>query len=296
VIGRVTQATLLRDLLGNVRRIERRLADGQAALTSGKRLRTASDDPTGAALAERVRGEGRDLKALGETVSFATAVLGAQDEVLAQADGILARARELAAQQASGFATTASRQAAAEEVAELERALLSLGNTTIGGRAIFGGLGSGAAPFAQLDDPGFDPLNPYSGPTDPFVVRTAEDTTLRLTTRGDQVFGASVAALDELRQTLAADASPAASLDALDQAAEGLRAERASVGGRALRAGQRGDEIRAGLTRAEVRLGAVEDADFAAVVTELTQLQAALQAALEAGRVLQTSILDHVRL
>jgi len=296
MIARVTQSTMIRDLLGDVRRLERRMADAQAALTSGKRLRTASDDPTGAALAERLRGESRDLAALRETVSFATAVLGAQDEVLAQADGILARARELAAQQSGSFASTASRQAAAEEVAELERALLSLGNTTIGGRAIFGGLASGTAPFAQLDDPGFDPLNPYSGPTDPFVVRTADDTTLRLTTRGDQVFGAAIAALDGLRQTLEGGASPEASLDALDQAAEVMRAERASVGGRARRASERADEIRAGLTRAEVQLGAVEDADFAAVVTELTQLQTALQAALQAGNVLQESILDHFRL
>ena len=52
--------------------------------------------------------------------------------------------------------------------------------------AIFGGLESGAAPFAQLDDPGFDPLAPYAGSADPFVVRTSSDTTLRLTTPGDQ--------------------------------------------------------------------------------------------------------------
>jgi len=296
VIGRVTQATLLRDLLQSVRRIERGLVDGQAALTSGKRLRTPSDDPTGAALAERVRGEHRDLEALGDGVAFATAVLGAQDDVLEQVEGILARARELAAQQSGSFATNASRQAAAAEAAELERALLSLGNTTIGGRAIFGGLESGAAPFAQLDDPGFDPLAPYAGSADPFVVRTSSDTTLRITTPGDQVFGASVAALDELRQTLAAAGSPEASLDVLDQAAEGIRAERASVGGRAARAQERAEQIRVGLTGAEVRLGAVEDADFVAVVTELTQLQTALQAALEAGSALQTTILDHVRL
>ena len=43
-------------------------------------------------------------------------------------------------------------------------------------------------------------------------------------------------------------------------------------------------------------LGAVEDADSAAVVTALTQLQTALQAALQAGNVLQESILDHFRL
>jgi len=296
MISRVTNGVLVRELLGNVRRLEARLADAQADLSSGKRLRQPSDDPAGAARANHVRGEIRDLGALADTLSFATSVLGAQDAALEDADDILGRAREIAAQQASGLATPDSRLQAAEEVAELERALLSLPNAKVGGRHVFAGLATGAAPFAQLDDPGFDPLNPYSGTSEPFVVRTAADTTLRLTTPGDQVFGEAVVALDGLRTTLLAGSPPTSSIDALEDAAAGLRAERASVGARAARVEQRASEIKTLLEGAKERLGAVEDADAVAVITELTQLQTALQATLASSQVLQTSILDYLSL
>jgi flagellar hook-associated protein 3 FlgL len=230
------------------------------------------------------------------TVSFGTAVLGAEHDALDQAESLLVRAREIASQQAGGLASTQSRQQAAAEVAEIERGLIALANTRVDGRYVFAGLASGTPPFAALDDLGFDPLNPYSGGADPFVVRTSDASTTRLTTPGDQVFGSSIAALDELRQTLAAGNAPTGSIDTIELAAEGLRAERASVGGRARQLGDRATDITAGIARIAERLGDIEGADYAAVVTELTLLQTALQATLASGQSLQTSILDYLSL
>jgi flagellar hook-associated protein 3 FlgL len=296
MITRVTQSMMTRQLLGSVRRIETRLLDAQDMLASGKRLRDASDDPVGTALATRVRAQGRDLEALGRTIDFATAVLSAQDDALDQAESLLVRAREIATQQAGGLATPALRQQAAAEMAEIERQLISLANTEVDGRYVFGGLASGARPFTALDDPGFDPLAPYVGPADTFSVRTGEAETVRLTTRGDQVFNDAIAAIDELRQTLAAGDPPTASIDTVEQAAEILRAERASVGGRARQLDERAAQITAELLRVTERLGDIEGADYAAVITELTQLQTALQATLGSAQTLQTSILDYLRL
>jgi hypothetical protein len=95
---------------------------------------------------------------------------------------------------------------------------LVLGNTSIAGRHVFGGLASGTAPFASFDAPGFDPAAPYSGPAAPFVIRIGSDETLRVTTPGDQVFGDAVATLDDLRQTVAAGNAPVANLDAINTA------------------------------------------------------------------------------
>lgn len=296
MIARVTQSTISRQLLGGVRQIERRLLDAQDQLSSGKRLRAASDDPAGAALVNGLRAESRDLTALTRTVNFGTAVLSAEDDALEQAESLLVRAREIASQQAGGLASTQSRQQAAAEVAEIERGLIALANTQVDGRYVFAGLASGATPFTALDDGGFDPLNPYTGGADPFVVRTSDTTTTRLTTPGDQVFGASIAALDELRLTLAAGNPPTTSIDTVEQAAEGLRGERASVGGRARQLADRATDITAGIARVTERLGDIEGADYATVVTELTLLQTALQATLASGQTLQTSILDYLSL
>jgi flagellar hook-associated protein 3 FlgL len=296
MIGRVTQSMMSDQLLGNVRRLQSRLVDTQDALSSGRRLRQASDDPAGAALVNGLRAQSRDLTSLSRTIGFGRSVLTAQDDALDQANNILTRAKEIATQQAGTLATPTSRQQAAEEVDALERQLIALGNTTIDGRHVFGGLATGTAPFTDVDDPGFDPLNAYAGPADPFSIRTAPDATVRLTTPGDQVFGSSIAALDALKQTLAAGSSSTGDIDTLESAAAAVRAERTSVGGRARQLEDRASEIASSVTKVTARLGEIEGADYATVITELTQLQTALQATLSSGQTLQTSILDYLRL
>lgn len=294
MIQRVTQATLIRELQASVARMQRQLVVAQETVSSQKRLLEASDDPAAVARVNRLRGETRALTALSDNVAFGTAVLGAEDAGLEQAETIMTRAREIATQQASGLTSPVARQQAAEEVTELERSLLALGNTAVGGRYVFGGLVSGAPPFANFDDPGFAPATAYTGPGDSFVIRSGTDQSLRLTTAGNQVFGESLLAIDNLRQTLEAGTAPVASLDEIENGAATLRAERASVGARLARAQSRDQEISGALNNVRKALGGLEDADLTIAISDLVQLQSALQATLAAGSALQTSILDYV--
>jgi flagellar hook-associated protein 3 FlgL len=296
MIGRVATSMMSDQLLGNVQRLQRRLLDAQDALSTGKKLRDASDDPAGAALVSGLRAQSADLTSLSKTIGFGRSVLTAQDDALDQAQNIMVRAKEIATQQAGSLSTATTRAQAAEEVDALERQLIALGNTAIDGRHVFGGLAGGAQPFTDRDAVTFDPLNPYTGPTDPFEIRTAPDTTVRLTSDGGQVFGSSIAALDSLRQTLAAGNSSTGNIDVLQSAADDVRAERTSVGGRARQLQDRASELSNGVSKITVRLGDIEGADYATVITELTQLQTALQATLSSGQILQTSILDYLNL
>lgn len=295
MISRITQNTLTRDLLSQVRRLQRDLGVGQETVATQRRVREASDDPSGAARLVRLRSESSELDALGDAVGFGVSVLGAQDSVLDQASSILIRAREVAVQHANEIATPEGRQQAAEEIEELERGLLTLANTAVAGRHVFGGLASDPAPFRQFDDALFDPNAPYVGTSDDFRLRIGPDTNeIRLTTTGDRVFNDAIAALDGLRTDLAAGASPVGRLDALEAAAETLRAERASVGGRMRRLQDRSREILDSAQTAQAEIGRVEDADTVQAIVELQRLQVALQAALQSSRYLQTSILDHL--
>jgi len=296
MVSRVTTATLYRELVSRVGRLQTQLADAQSEASSQRRLREASDDPSGAARAARLRAEQADVTAIRRGIGFATEVAARQDTGLDQAELVLARAREIATLAANGTATAESRQQAAIEVAELERGLIALGNTEVSGRYIFAGLTTGDAPFTALDDPGFDPQNPYTGPSDPFLVRTGSQQTIALTTPGDQIFGQAIAAIDELRVALEAGQAPSASLDALDDADAVLRAERTIVGGRARRLTDRDAELRTGQTDLETRIGNIEGADLTESITRLVQLQTALQATIQVGRALQSSLLDNVKL
>ncbi len=296
MVNRVTDRTLLADFTSAVSRLRRQQAEAQNAVSSQKKLLQPSDDPVGTARSTRLRGETKELEAFRDSVSLGRVTLGAEDGVLGEAHDILIRAREIAASLTGGLATPEARQTAAEEVAELERGLLALANTSLGGRYIFGGLSSDGPPFANLDDPGFTPATAYSGSATAFAVRASRDETVSITTPGNQVFGTSLQALDDLRQTLTAGTPPSAEIDALASAAEDIRQERASVGGRLGRLQARDQEIGNAVMTAKTLLSDVEDADLTETITQLAQIQNALEATLTAGgSLLQTSILDFVR-
>lgn len=297
MVSRVTERTLLADFTLAVSRLRRQQADAQNALSSQKRLREASDDPIGAARSTSLRGEARELGAFRDSVALGSSMLGAQDAVLGEVHDILIRAREIAAGMTAGLTTPEARQVAAEEVAELERGLLALANTTVAGRHIFGGLATGGAVFRSLDDPGFTPATAYTGPADPFSVRASRDESIRVTTNGGDVFGSSLQAIDDLRQALEAGSDPVGTLATLESAANDIRQERASVGGRLSRLQTRDQEIGSALLTARTLLAGVEDADLTETVTQLAQVQNALEATLTAGATLmRTTILDYLRL
>jgi flagellar hook-associated protein 3 FlgL len=128
-------------------------------------------------------------------------------------------------------------------------------------------------------------------------VRTARDESIRITTPGDDVFGSALQAIDDLRQALAGGADPGGTLGALENAANDVRQERASVGGRLARLQARDQEIGSALVTAQTLLSDVEDADLTETITQLAQVQNALEATLTAGAtLLRTTILDYLRL
>ncbi len=295
ILGRVTQNTLFRELTTSVARLQRQIAQAQAEVSSQKKLQSASDDPAGAAAANRLHGEVRALSAAKDGIGLGNAVLSAQDSALQQVDSLLTRASEIAAQTTSGLVTPEQRQQASAEVAQIESSVLSLANTAVGGRYVFGGLASGQQPFANLDDPNFDAATAYSGPTDPFVLPIGGQT-LTLTTPGDHVFGATITALDDMRQTLAAGGTPTTSIDALAGAAAGIGEERAAIGGRMTRLQDRSDQIDSLTAGAQTLVSGIEDVDLSTAISQFVQLQTALQAALAVGNKLQTSVLDFLQL
>src|SRR5207237_1007590 len=128
ILGRVTQSTLFRELTTSVARLQRQIAQAQAQVSSQKKLQSPSDAPAGAAAANRLHGEVRAFGAAEDGITLGNAVLSAQDSALQQAESLVTRAGEIAAQTTSGLVTAQQRQQAAAEVAQIESDVLSLAN------------------------------------------------------------------------------------------------------------------------------------------------------------------------
>ncbi len=145
---RLSTANLFDASIANLQRRQNALQDQQQQLTSGKRVALASDDPTGAARAERalasigrVEANQRALEASRNSMTLAESALGDANELLQQA-----RETMIAAGNASY--SDAERKGLANKLQGIRDQLLTIANRADGaGGYLFSGQGSASPPF-----------------------------------------------------------------------------------------------------------------------------------------------------
>ena len=134
--------------LRNLSERQAKLSSLQENLTTGKKIVHASDDPTGAALAERaltrlsrIQADQRALESQRNSIAAAESTLG--DVVAALQDF-----RELVVNAGNGVQTINERKAIATQLSGLRDQIFSLANRKdSNGLPLFGALGSALAPF-----------------------------------------------------------------------------------------------------------------------------------------------------
>ncbi|WP_422017122.1 flagellar hook-associated protein FlgL [Roseateles sp.] len=150
---RLSTANLYDASIANLQRRQQALQTQQQQLTSGKRVNTASDDPTGAARAERalasigrVDANQRALEASRNSMTLAEGALGDANELLQQA-------RETLLSAGNASYSDAERQGLANKLQGIREQMLTIANRGDGaGGYLFSGQGSANPPF--LDQAG----------------------------------------------------------------------------------------------------------------------------------------------
>ncbi|MBI3348453.1 MAG: flagellar hook-associated protein FlgL [Burkholderiales bacterium] len=150
---RLSTANLYDASIANLQRRQNSLQEQQKQLTSGKRIAQASDDPTGAARAERalaaigrVDANQRALEASRNSMTLAESALGDANELLQQA-------RETMISAGNASYSDAERKGLANKLQGIRDQLLAIANRPDGaGGYIFSGQGSANPPF--LDQAG----------------------------------------------------------------------------------------------------------------------------------------------
>jgi flagellar hook-associated protein 3 FlgL len=120
-------------------------------ISSAKRINTPSDDPIGLASVLGYRSDLNSFAQFGKAIDFSTGWNNNMDSILQDTDNLLARASELAVQQASSTATAATRTGAAEEVKQLREEMLSNANAKYGNKYVFSGTRTQTQPFLDVD-------------------------------------------------------------------------------------------------------------------------------------------------
>ena len=136
--------------LNNLMKRQVELSNQQEKLSSGKKINRASDDPTGAAQAERsltrntrIETEERALVLQRNAITLAESTLG-------DTTALMQSLRELVVKANNGAMNSANRVSLAEEMRSLRDQLFASANRAdTNGIPLFGGLGSASTPFVD---------------------------------------------------------------------------------------------------------------------------------------------------
>jgi flagellar hook-associated protein 3 FlgL len=128
-------------------------------ITSGVRVNQASDDPRAIASILETQSEIDSTTQAQKNLQQASTVAATADGALASASNLLDQLRSLAAQGANTATSATTRLNLAEQVKAIEEQLVSIANTQVQGRYIFGGDDTATQPYTKsapaknLNDP-----------------------------------------------------------------------------------------------------------------------------------------------
>lgn len=126
------------------------LDQSQLAISTGKRINKVSDDPVGAAQAERAMTRIERIKVDLRAIDLQRSSMTLAESTLGEGIDDLQRVRELLVSASNATLDTPQRAGIVHEIQSLRHRLLQLANRQdSNGMALFGGLGSVATPFVE---------------------------------------------------------------------------------------------------------------------------------------------------
>ncbi|MCL4423935.1 MAG: flagellar hook-associated protein FlgL [Firmicutes bacterium] len=302
---RITNSMLVAQLLWDLTASNKRMGAIQRELSSGKRINTPSDDPTGVVRAARLGTQLNETYQYQKTTDEATSWLELTDVSLGEAGHILQRARELAVRSGSSTLPKGSLLATAKEVDQLIDEMVQVANASYGDRHIFSGQKTLTTPFVltRTADPtvpggevvGFN----YQGDAGALTREMGNGFTVSINTPGAGALQESIQALIDLRNHLYGGDTASISgpdLTQIDTGLDHLLAERVEAGARLTRVETAKNRLDDSVVSLSQVLSKTQDADTARTIMELKTEEYARQASLAAGaRILQPTLLDFLR-
>jgi flagellar hook-associated protein 3 FlgL len=294
ISDRMLHNTVRANLVAN----QRRMLEVEDEITSGKKVRRPSDDPSAVASILRHRADVAANAQDQRTVNSANSRLSAADSALATVTEILHRATELTVQAGSDAIGTSHLQSIGAEINELLKQTVQVGNTRFTGQYLFGGSKTTTPPFKAAA--GDTPAGvTYEGNSEPVTYELDGGIKIRVDVPGDDALRSTLDALIAIRDKVNAGDGRGASeagLPALDAALDQVLLVRGSVGARVNML----EETEARLGDQETNLkglqSRLEDIDLADAMVRFNSARTTYEAALgAAAKVLQPTLVDYLR-
>ena len=297
---RVTENSTMKMVLAMLQQQQEKVNTLQQQVSSGSRINVPSDDPVSAQQVLNLKGLMAATDQYSRNIQTGTTWLNQMDSSMSQMNNTLTRAKELATQMANGTYDASDRQSAALEVTQLRDQMISLGNTQVTGKYIFGGFVS--------DQPPFDANGVFKGTDDQVNIQVDQGSYIAINYSGGKLLRGGtppgsggtdvIGVLNNLITALNNndETGISSSITGLDSSLKQVQAAQGDVGARENRL-QNADNILANtkdyLTKA---VSAKQDSDLTQVLSDLAKQQLAYQATLAASaKFSQLSLLDYMR-
>ncbi len=280
---RITETMTLNTVLETESRSSQRLAQLEAAASSGLRVTQPSDDPTAyASIVQQTAGISV-IQARSASVTSAASDLDLAGNALDQTTTLLQQSRAIAVAQTNGTQDASARSDAPAQIDSIRQQMLALANTRGSSGYLFGGTATNAPPF--------DASGNFQGNTGVTHIEVADGVLATSNANGAQAFTAAggqdvFAALQSLSTALNANDPTAiqASIGDIDAAHTQVVGAEVDTGELSSRLHSASDAMTTSLTQMQAALGSVADADIASTASNLQAAQTAYQAALQVNK------------
>jgi flagellar hook-associated protein 3 len=183
MVTRVTNLAQQRTSLANIFRITEELFKAQNAISSGKKIRLPSDDPSGIRTSLGFRTSIAQSKQFVRNIDNNRIFLQSGDSSLQSVGLGMTRAKELAISELGGTSTAVTRSFAATEIDKIIDTVLLAANVKVKNHFLFAGTKTRTQPFTVGASGAV-----YQGNTENFTVEIARNTLAEVTFPGSEVF------------------------------------------------------------------------------------------------------------
>lgn len=299
---RVTQSMLSHNALRNLSSSYSKLQTLNNQINSGKKFTKPSDDPVAAMNAMGYRTDLNNIQQYQDNIATVQNWTDSTDDALQGVSNILQKIRELTVQASNGTYEGSQRSYIADEIEQLKDEIISLGDTQVGGKYIFGGTQTDVQPsesgYKASGDIEIEVFNGIKLPlnidgNDMFAGLVGSGTTDTPATTDK---GTITELIETLKEPTSSEEEIGGFLTQLDAQMDKVLAKISSVGARQNRVDLMSDRLGNQEVFSTRILSDNEDIDLERALIDLTAQESVLRASLStSASIIQPTLMDFLR-
>jgi len=274
--------------LTGIDQIQQNMQTAQAQLTTGLKINNVSDDPAAIPDLWQTRSNLDQVQQINSNLGQVQTEVNTAESVLQNAVSLVEQAETLGTQGADDTVAATTRTDLGNQLGSVLQQLVSASNTQVEGRYIFSGDSDQTAPYSY-DPTQTYPVSSYQGTTSTRLIQAPDGSTFSVALTAQQIFDSPNAdqnvfeSISSLQQALLNNDSAGinSALGEVQSADTYLNQQLAFYGTVQDHVASSMNYCQNYQTQLQTQLSGIEDADETQSITELTQTQTQLQAALE---------------